>query len=54
LLSEEGAEHSKKFHVACRLPDEGTTVTADGSSRRKAEQQAAGLLLEALAGPGRP
>jgi ribonuclease-3 len=52
LLSEEGADHVKRFHVACRLPDDGTTVAADGSSRRKAEQVAAGLLLDALARGG--
>ena len=49
LLREEGADHAKKFYVACRLADEGTTVTAGGGSRRKAEQMAASLLLEALA-----
>ncbi len=49
LLREEGADHAKKFHVACRLPDADTTVTADGRSRRKAEQAAAGLLLDELA-----
>lgn len=54
LLSEEGADHAKRFHVACRLTDADTTVTADGSSRRKAEQKAAGLLLDALAPEGRP
>lgn len=49
LLKEEGADHAKKFHVACRLADDGNAVAAEGSSRRKAEQRAAGLLLEALA-----
>jgi ribonuclease-3 len=50
LEAEEGAEHSKKFRVACRLPDDGTAVEADGGSRRKAEQAAAAKLLEALTG----
>lgn len=54
LLHEEGADHAKKFHVACRLADDGATVAADGSSRRKAEQEAAGLLLEALTRGGPP
>ena len=49
LLREEGADHAKKFPVAGRLPDADTTVTADGRSRRKAEQAAAGLLLDELA-----
>jgi ribonuclease III len=48
LEAEEGAEHSKKFHVVCRLPDDGTTAEADGTSRRKAEQAAAAKLLEIL------
>lgn len=50
LEAEEGAEHLKRFHVACRLPDDGMAVKADGGSRRKAEQAAAAKLLAALTG----
>ena len=50
LVAEEGADHAKKFHVACRLTDDGTQVEASGSSRRKAEQAAALKILELLAG----
>ncbi len=48
LSREEGADHAKKFHVSCTLPDDQTVVEADGSSRRKAEQAAAKLLLQLL------
>ena len=50
LVGEEGADHAKKFHVACRLTDDDTVVEASGSSRRKAEQAAASKILELLAG----
>jgi ribonuclease-3 len=46
LKGEEGADHAKKFHVSCELEDDGTLMEASGSSRRKAEQGAAGLMLE--------
>jgi ribonuclease-3 len=48
LIREEGADHAKKFHVSCTLPDDHTVVEANGSSRRKAEQAAAKLLLQLL------
>ena len=50
LLREEGADHAKKFHVECELPDDHQSVEASGSSRRKAEQATAGMMLEQLAG----
>ena len=50
LVGEEGADHAKQFHVACRLTDDGTEVKASGRSRRKAEQAAASLILELLEG----
>ena len=43
-----GTQHSQIFRVSCRLPDDGTGVEGDGSSRRRAEQQAAGKLLHLL------
>ena len=45
LMREEGADHAKKFHVQCKIPDDGHSVEAAGNSRRKAEQAAAGNLL---------
>jgi ribonuclease-3 len=50
LLREEGAEHAKRFHVRCRLPDSGREVEAEGASRRKAEQRAAAGVLGELDG----
>jgi len=51
LVGEEGSDHAKKFHVACRLGDDGTVVEANGRSRRKAEQAAAARVLEMLQEP---
>jgi ribonuclease-3 len=48
LLRDEGADHAKKFHVSCTLPDDQTVVEAEGNSRRKAEQATAKLLLQLL------
>ena len=52
LQREEGADHAKRFFVACRLADDGTTAEESGRSRRKAEQAAAARVLEILQGPG--
>lgn len=49
LVREEGADHAKTFHVMCRLPPLGLEVVATGDSRRKAEQAAAGNLLDQIA-----
>jgi len=48
LLREEGADHVKKFHVQCRIVDDGSKVEASGSSRRRAEQAAAAKMLDLL------
>jgi ribonuclease-3 len=48
LIREEGADHAKRFHVRCNIPDGGHSVEAAGNSRRKAEQAAAGNLLEQI------
>ncbi len=48
LLREEGADHAKKFHVQCTIADDGSTVEASGSSRRRAEQAAAAKVLKLL------
>jgi len=46
LLREEGADHVKKFHMQCRIADDGSMVEASGSSRRRAEQAAATKVLK--------
>ncbi|MCH8227821.1 MAG: ribonuclease III [Proteobacteria bacterium] len=48
LIREEGADHVKKFHVQCRITDDGSMMEASGSSRRRAEQAAAAKMLELL------
>lgn len=54
LVAEEGADHAKNFHVACRLSDSDRAVEASGRSRRKAEQSAAAEMLDMLQGSGSP
>jgi ribonuclease-3 len=49
LLREEGADHAKNFHIQCGLADSDISIVASGSSRRRAEQSAAGEMLKALA-----
>ncbi len=48
LLSAEGADHAKVFRVRCMLDGDPNGHEASGSSRRKAEQTAAGLALNHL------
>jgi ribonuclease-3 len=48
LLKDEGADHAKKFHVQCQVPDNDSKVVASGSSLRKAEQAAAAKILNLL------
>ncbi|MFT5139539.1 MAG: ribonuclease-3 [Lysobacterales bacterium] len=48
LVREEGAEHAKKFTIRARLYDPDMEVEASGSSRRKAEQLAAAMMLSKL------
>lgn len=43
-----GKAHSQTFTVMCRIDALDTVVTADATSRRKAEQMAAKLILEKL------
>jgi ribonuclease-3 len=52
LQREEGADHAKRFFVACRLTDDGTQAEETGRSRRKAEQAAAARVLELLKDAG--
>ncbi len=50
VLGVEGADHRQEFTVACRLPDTKEETRAVGRSRRKAEQAAAGAMLETVSG----
>lgn len=45
-----GEAHAQRFTVACRIPPLGVETTAQGTSRRAAEQAAAALAWERLAG----
>ena len=48
LLSVQGEGHAQQFQVVCRLSDPKLEVEGSGSSRRKAETNAATLALERL------
>ncbi|MDZ7784910.1 MAG: ribonuclease III [Halioglobus sp.] len=52
LLAVEGEAHEERFHVACRLREPDMVVEGRGSSRRKAEQAAAGSALDRVIGHG--
>jgi ribonuclease-3 len=45
-----GADHARRFTVRCRIPELDLERTATGTSRRKAEQQAARACLDELLG----
>lgn len=44
----EGAEHQQRFHVRCEVQGLTETGQGRGTTRRKAEQQAAQMLLEKI------
>lgn len=48
LLSQEGLPHDQHFRVECRVSLLSETSMGEGSSRKKAEQQAAERMLEKL------
>jgi ribonuclease III len=48
LVRSEGAAHAMRFEVECSVPELKLSATGSGSSRQRAEQDAAGLLLENL------
>lgn len=52
LISVQGEDHAQRFRVACRLQQPLLVVEADGSSRRKAEQNAATAALARLSEHG--
>ena len=48
LESSEGADHARTFHVLCRVDGLENRSRGSGTSRRKAEQEAAKSLLQEL------
>lgn len=50
VMSISGEDHDQCFKVQCRLGRRGVKTEASGSARRRAEQTAAELMLDALAG----
>jgi ribonuclease-3 len=43
-----GEAHEQTFHVICDVPEFGRRAEGSGSSRRRAEQEAAEHILEAI------
>ena len=57
ILGIEGEDHAQVFRVSCEVPGLALRVEGEGSSRRRAEQQAAARMLDAIEGqraPDRP
>jgi ribonuclease-3 len=50
LLAVEGEAHDQTFHVSCKVEGEAQAVEGSGSSRRKAEQDAARRAYEMITG----
>ena len=48
ILGIEGEDHAQTFRVSCEVPGLALRVEVGGSSRRRAEQQAAQAMLEAI------
>jgi len=48
VVSLEGEAHDQRFTVVCRVTDLDAETSGSGGSRRKAEQRAAGAMLELL------
>ena len=48
LVSEDGDEHAKLFHIACTLAEPALSAHGEGGSRRVAEQAAAEAVLQQL------
>jgi ribonuclease III len=48
ILGVEGVDHDQTFKVSCEVPGLSLRVAGEGSSRRRAEQQAAARMLEAI------
>jgi ribonuclease-3 len=48
ILAIGGSQHEQSFRVSCLLPDTGQTTQGSGTSRRRAEQEAAECMLELI------
>ncbi len=48
VISVNGKEHAQIFQVDCQVKEMQLTITAEGSSRRAAEQKSAELMLEKI------
>ena len=48
VISVNGQEHAQIFQVDCYVKELDLTITAEGSSRRAAEQKSAELMLEKI------
>ncbi len=48
VLGVEGEDHAQSFTVSCEVPSLGARTQGRGSSRRRAEQQAAERMMETL------
>src|SRR5215472_9593844 len=48
ILGIEGEDHAQTFRVSCEVPGLSLRVEGGGSSRRRAEQEAAGRMLAAI------
>ena len=48
LIASHGADHQRSFDIECLVPELGMTASGSGTSRRRAEQQAALAMLEKL------
>jgi ribonuclease-3 len=48
VLESRGRDHNREFEVLCRVPELGILHSANGSSRRRAEQAAAAGVLQLL------
>jgi ribonuclease-3 len=53
VRSVSGAAHRQMFEVDCELDELGLSATGSGSSRQRAEQEAAKTLLDKIEGRGR-
>lgn len=49
VLGVEGEDHAQRFTVSCEVPSLGVRTQGGGSSRRRAEQEAAERMMETLA-----
>ncbi len=48
VISVNGKEHAQIFQVDCQIKELNLTITAEGSSRRAAEQKSAEFMLEKI------